>query len=69
LIAAGSHKETGHAIKQDGPDILSLHRAWFNGQLDLEPERLVFTDETWAVTNMTRSQGRAAEDGRPHGKF
>lgn len=26
--------------------------------VDLEPERFVFLDETWTATNMTRSQGR-----------
>lgn len=28
------------------------------GQLDLDPARLVFIDETWAKTNMTRTHGR-----------
>ena len=28
-------------------------------QLDLEPERLVFIDETWASTKMARTRGRA----------
>ena len=32
---------------------------WFDGQLDLDPERLVFIDETWASTNMARRCGRA----------
>jgi hypothetical protein len=41
-------------------------------QLDLEPERLVFIDETWTATNMTRSHGRCARGERlrmgfPHG--
>jgi hypothetical protein len=30
---------------------------WFDGQLDLAPERLVFIDETWASTNMARRYG------------
>ena len=47
-------------------------RAWFEGQLDLDPERLVFIDETWTATNMTRSHGRCARGERlrmgfPHG--
>lgn len=46
--------------------------AWFEGQLDLDPERLVFIDETWTATNMTRSHGRCAKGQRlrmgfPHG--
>ena len=37
-------KETGHAIEQDRPDVLKQRRHWFDGQIDLEPERLVFID-------------------------
>ena len=45
---------------------------WFDGQCDLDPERLVFIDETWTATNMTRSHGRCARGERlrmgfPHG--
>lgn len=40
----------------------------------LDPERLVFIDETWAKTNMTRSHGRAPRGRRlrakvPHGRW
>ncbi len=46
--------------------------AWFDGQLDLDPERLVFIDETAAATNMARRYGRAPRGARcrlvvPHG--
>lgn len=49
---------------------LSACEDWFDGQLDLDPERLVFIDETWTATNMTRSHGRcfsgrASADGLP----
>jgi transposase len=49
-------------------------RAWFEGQLDLEPERLVFIDETWASTKMVRTHGRAHRGERlraavPHGHW
>ncbi len=40
------------------PDILKRRQDWFDGQLDLDPERLVFIDETWASTNMARRYGR-----------
>ena len=48
--------------------------AWFEGQLDLDPERLVFIDETWASTNMARHYGRAPRGQRlragiPHGHW
>jgi hypothetical protein len=39
---------------------LKQREEWFDGQLDLDPERLVFIDETWTATNMTRSHGRCA---------
>jgi hypothetical protein len=31
----------------------------------LDPERLVFIDETWATTNMARKKGRARKGARP----
>ncbi len=48
--------------------------AWFEGQLDLDPERLVFIDETWTSTNMARRYGRAPRGQRlragiPHGHW
>ena len=47
---------------------------WFEGQLDLDPERLVFIDETWTKTNMARTHGRAPRGERlrmsvPHGHW
>ena len=69
---ASRAKKTGHAIEQDRPDVLKQRQAWFNGQLDLHPERLVFIDETWTATNIARSHGRCAKGERlrmdfPHG--
>lgn len=57
-------KKTGHACEQDRPDILRQRRAWFEGQFDLDPERLVFIDETWAPTNMARRYGRCRRGER-----
>ncbi len=42
-------KKTAHATEQDRPDILKRREEWFDGQLDLDPERLVFIDETPAI--------------------
>jgi transposase len=47
---------------------------WFDGQPDLDPERLVFLDETWASTNMARRYGRCRRGTRlrvgvPHGHW
>jgi transposase len=67
-------KKTAHASEQDRPDILKRREDWFDGQLDLDPERLVFIDETWASTNMARKYGRALRGERlrasvPHGHW
>ncbi|MEM6943665.1 MAG: transposase, partial [Pseudomonadota bacterium] len=53
-----------HAIEQDRPDVLGKRRAWFGSQPDLDPERLVFVDETWTATNMARSHGRCRRGKR-----
>jgi transposase len=65
-------KKTGHAIEQDRPDVLKQRQHWFDSQLDLDPECLVFIDETWTATNMIRSYGRCPKGERlrmgfPHG--
>ena len=49
-------------------------RDWFARQLDLDPTRLVFIDETWASTNMARKRGRCRRGRRlraavPHGHY
>lgn len=67
-----AQKKTGHAVEQDRPDILNQRQVWFGDQVDLDPARLVFIDETWTATNMTRSHGRCRKGERlrmgfPHG--
>ena len=67
-------KKTAHASEQNRPDILKRREDWFDAQLDLDPERLVFIDETWASTNMARKCGRASKGERlrasiPHGHW
>ncbi len=76
LRAARDHaqKKTAHATEQDRPDILKRREEWFDGQLDLDPEQLIFIDETWALTNMARRYGRAPRGERlragvPHGHW
>jgi transposase len=56
--------KTAHAAEQERPDILKRREAWFESQLDLDPEKLVFIDETWASTNMARRYGRAPKGER-----
>ena len=52
----------------------AARQGWFDGQLDLDPERLVFIDETGASTKMARLRGRAPRGERcvasiPHGHW
>lgn len=52
----------------------AARQAWFEGQLDLDPKRLIFIDETGASTKMARRRGRAKRGQRcraaiPHGHW
>ncbi|MCO5966135.1 IS630-like element ISRm10-1 family transposase [Sinorhizobium meliloti] len=67
-------KKTAHALEQDRPDVLKRRRVWFDGQLDLDPEKLIFIDETGLSTKMARLRGRALRGERcragvPHGHW
>jgi len=71
---AGPIKKTAHAAEQRRADVLRRRRAWFEAQTDLDPERLVFIDETGASTKMARLYGRALKGERcrapvPHGHW
>jgi hypothetical protein len=53
---------------------MARREEWFEGQLSLDPERLVFIDETAASTKMARLYGRAPKGQRcrvavPHGHW
>ncbi|WP_245494790.1 IS630 family transposase [Rhizobium ruizarguesonis] len=67
-------KKSAHALEQDRLDVLKRRRAWFDGQLDLDPEKLIFIDETGLSTKMARLRGRAIRGERcragvPHGHW
>ncbi len=52
----------------------AAREAWFDGQPDLDPAKLVFIDETGASTKMARLRGRARRGERcraaiPHGHW
>jgi transposase len=62
------------AAEQDRPDVAEKRAWWRVCQAGLFPEQLVFIDETWAKTNMTRPQGRSLCGTRlvakvPHGHW
>ncbi len=50
--------------EQSRPNVLKRRQAWFDGQLDLDLERLIFVDETWTNTKMGRTHGRCRKGER-----
>src|SRR5271163_3436689 len=73
-MKASASKKSLHASEQDRPDVARRRAQWKKYQGRLDPSRLVFIDETWAKTNMTRSHGRAPRGERlvakvPHGRW
>src|ERR1043166_1374917 len=57
-------KKSLHASEQDRPDVARRRSQWKKYQGRLDPHRLVFIDETWAKTNMTRQRGRCQRGKR-----
>jgi transposase len=69
-----AQKKSQRAAEQDRPDVARARALWRDGQAELSPARLVFLDETWAATNMTRRYGRSRRGERllaavPHGHW
>jgi transposase len=58
-MLASASKKTLFAAEQDRPDVARKRQRWKRHQGRLDPDRLVFIDETWAKTNMTRLRGWA----------
>lgn len=61
MLRAGpvSKKKTLIASEQDRPDVAEQREVWRATQPCLAPEKIVFIDETWAKTCMTRTYGRS----------
>ena len=57
-------KKTGHASEQEREDVAAAREEWFEGELDLDPLKLVFVDETAISTKMARRFGRAPQGER-----
>lgn len=57
------------AAEQDRPDVAAARVAWAQEQAKLDPERLVFIDETGTSTKMARLRGRAPRGERLVGKI
>jgi transposase len=63
-----------HAAEQSRADVKEAREAWLEGQIEFDPEKLVFLDETGATTKMARLYGRALRGERcraavPHGHW
>lgn len=56
------------AAEQERPDVAEARAAWAQGQSKLDPERLLFIDETGTSTDMARLRGRAPRGERLVGK-
>ena len=63
-----SFKKTVLPAEQERPDIARKRARWRRYQDKIAPERLVFIDETWAKTNMTRTHGRCPRGQRLHAR-
>lgn len=69
-----AQKKVLKASEQQRPDVAERRAQWKLWQCGLDPGRLVFIDETWVKTNMTRPRGRSLEGTRlvcqvPHGHW
>lgn len=57
------------ATEQDRPDVAAARTAWADDQAKLDPDQLIFIDETGTSTNMARLRGRSARGERLVGKI
>jgi transposase len=55
------------AEEQLRADVAEAREAWRKAQPALDPEKLVFIDETGCATNMVRLRGRGLKGARVHG--
>src|ERR1700721_418925 len=63
---ASASKKTVHASEQHRPDVAERREAWRSAQTSLDG-RLIFLDETWTTTAMTRRYAWADVGGRTIG--
>ena len=71
---ASASKKSLCASDQDRADVARRRAQWKQYQGKIDPNRLVFIDETGARTNMTRTRGRCPKNKRlvakvPHGRW
>src|SRR3954464_9028590 len=66
---ASASKKSVRAAEQDRPDVAAARTAWVDNQPSLNPDQLVFIDETGTSTKMARLRGRAPRGERLIGKI
>ena len=71
---SGPSKKVLCASEQDRSDVHMRRIAWPAEVMGVDPRHLVFLDETWASTNLTRRYGRSRRGQRliakvPHGHW
>ena len=73
-VGIDSKKKTLIAAEQEREDVAAKRLRWKQSQQDIDPDHVVFIDETWAKTNMTRTYGRSQRgtrvvEGVPFGRW
>jgi transposase len=63
-IETHAKKKSLIASERQREDVVEARRQWTASQLNINPDRAVFLDETWAKTNMTRTYGRSLRGTR-----
>jgi transposase len=64
MLEQSRKKKTLIASEQDRPDVAEKRTQWRASQEQIDPAKVVFIDETWAKTNMTRRYGRSPRGTR-----
>ena len=64
ILESDAKKKTLIAAEQEREDVVQARQEWGAAQVTLAPDQVVFLDETWAKTNMTRTHGRCARGER-----
>ena len=73
-VETDSKKKTLIAAEQEREDVACKRAQWRHTQQEIHPDQVVFIDETWAKTNMTRTYGRSSigtrvVEGVPFGRW
>jgi transposase len=69
IVTASALKKTVYASEQDRQDVAVARQSWRANQHELDPERLIFIDETGTTTSMGRLRGWCERGERLIGKL